>query len=191
MKHYVIAAIGLLSATAFAQTQEVRRAFAGSGTLELGGSLAFHSTTQVSNGSSGQAVTTVSAMPFAGYFVAEGVEIVVNPLGVSYQSRPGGNTLNFLTLGGLAYNFRANPRVFPFIEGLGGFAYSRDETGGFVESRSGVAWGGRGGLKILVTGTGILNVGLQYVQVTLDRTSDTSRNGYNDISATAGFTVWL
>jgi hypothetical protein len=191
MRLYIIAAVGLLSATACAQTQEARRTFTGPGTFELGGSLAFHSTTQVSNGSTGDVVTTVSAFPFAGYFVVEGVEIVLNPLGVSYTSQPGRNTLDFLTLGGIAYNFRANARVFPFIEGLGGYAYSRDDNGGFIESRSGVAWGGRGGLKILVTGTGILNIGLQYIQVTLDRTIDTSRNGYNDISATAGFTVWL
>jgi hypothetical protein len=174
-----------------AQVVEARKTFLSPGTFEIGGSAAFRNTTVVTDGSTSTPVNSVMVLPFAGYFVAEGLEVVLDPLSLAYSSTTNSSTLELLTLGGVAYNFRANVRAFPFVEGLGGFAFARSEAGSAVENRSGVAWGGRAGLKFLVTPSGLLNLGVQYLQVTLNRSGDQNRNGYNEFSATLGFTVWL
>jgi hypothetical protein len=173
------------------QQQEVRRTFAMAGTFEFGGSAAFSSNSQVVNGATADPTYSIALSPVAGYFVTEGLEIVVNPLSVSYSWSGNITGLSLMPMAGLAYNFRANPRAFPYLEGVAGYAYNRVDNGTSTLTRSGLAWAGRGGVKFLVTGTALVNIGLQYQQVTLKRDVDTERSGYNLFSASAGLTVWL
>jgi hypothetical protein len=170
--------------------QEARRYFTQGGTWEFGGSAGFSSTTPVTAGATGDARTMVSATPAAGYFVMNGVEVVVNPLMAVYSSQGSVNSLDLLVMGGVGYAYRAHPRFFPFIEGVAGFGYSRSEAGTTV-TRQGFAWGGRGGVKISVASGALLNLGAQYLQVTLNRSGESDRNGYNAISALVGLSFWL
>lgn len=173
------------------QQQEARRTFAMAGTFEFGGSAAFSSSSQVVNGATADPVYSIAISPVAGYFVTDGLEIVVNPLSVNYAWSGNITGLSMMPMAGLAYNFRANPRTFPYLEGVAGYAYNRSDNGIAKVTRSGLAWAGRGGVKFLVTGTALINIGLQYQQVTLKRDVETDRNGYNLLSASAGLTVWL
>jgi hypothetical protein len=170
---------------------ELRRTFAMAGTVELVGALSFASYTPVVNGSTGSSSQTLALSPSVGYFVIDQVELVLNPLIVSFAWSGDVSTLTLMPLAGVAYNFRANPRAFPYLEGVAGFAYSRWSNGGMSSSERGLVWAGRAGVKALLTGTAIVNIALQYQQVTLNRSGDSERNGYNQIGFTAGLSVWL
>ena len=182
---------GSLVDGAMAQQQEVRRGFAIAGTFEVGGSAGFSSSTEVRNGATFDPAYSIALSPTAGYFLIDALEIVVNPLSISYDWSGNRNAFSLLPMAGLAYNFRAHPRAFPYLEGVAGGAYSRSDNGTSTITQSGFAWAARGGVKFLITTTSLVNIGLQYQQVTLDRSNDTQRNGYNLISASVGLTVWL
>lgn len=173
------------------QQPEVRRTFAMAGTFELGGSASFSSYTSVNNGSTSDASYSLALSPAAGYFIIDELELVVNPLMVSYAWSGSLKALNMQPMAGLAYNFRAHPRAFPYVEGVAGVAYSWADNGITTISRSGIAWAGRVGLKALVTGTCIANIAVQYQQVTLNRSGDSQRNGFNQIALSVGLAVWL
>jgi hypothetical protein len=170
---------------------EQRRMFAMAGTVELGGSISFASYTPVANGSTGTASQALALSPSVGYFVIDQLEIVVDPLTVSYAWSGDINTLTLVPLAGVAYNFRANPRAFPYLEGLAGYAYSRWSNGSLTSSERGFVWAGRAGVKALITGTAMVNIAIQYQQVTLNHSGETERNGYNQLGVTAGLSVWL
>ncbi len=179
----------ILTNTADAQPTEVRRTFSMPGTFELGGSGSFSSVLPVSDGATGRASYSIGIFPTAGYFVAEGVELMVDPLAVTYSWSQDRKELTMMPMAGAAYNFRAHPRAFPYVEGLAGFAYSRVQAP--VVTRTGFTWAARVGVKALMTSTAIVNVGIQYQQVTLNLSSETKRNGYDQIALTVGISVWL
>jgi len=194
MRTVIVAAAlfcGVIMNGALAQQQEARKTFAMAGTFEVGGSAGFSSTSQVRNGTTGDPKYLIAFSPTAGYFVIDALEIVVNPLSVNYEWGGNSTQATLMPMGGLAYNFRLHPRAFPYLEGVAGYVYVRSDDGAVITTSSGLAWAGRGGVKFLITGTALVNIGLQYQQVTLDRSTDTGRNGYNVFSASVGLTVWL
>jgi opacity protein-like surface antigen len=67
--------------------------------------------------------------------------------------------------------------------------YSSYSAGSY--SASGFSWGVRGGVKVLVVQHVIIQVGVQYIQVTENPSGVTSRYGYNELLVGAGFSVWL
>ncbi len=188
--------LAIVAGVAAGQQTEARRTFAMAGTFEIGGSASLSSTTQVNSGATSDPMYSVSLSPTAGYFVSDGLEILIDPLTVNYAWTGSVKSLTMLPMAGVAYNFRAHPRAFPYVEGLAGFAYSWLDNGvNPAVSRSGFAWAGRVGLKALLTPTAIANIGVQYQQVTLNRTTEipteTGRNGYNQFALTFGLAVWL
>lgn len=84
------------------------------------------------------------------------------------------------------YNFKTGGKAYPFIEALVG--YTAITGGGDV---SGLSWGGRMGLKIAVTDKGLLNLGIQYTQITLDTSESTEKSGMDNFFVSAGFTIWI
>ena len=160
--------------------------FAMKGSTELGGSISFQSITPVSNGNTGYATTIFSVAPFIGYFVADGFEIGVNPLGLTTISSGGSSFTQIMIFAAPSYNFKTEGIAYPFIEALLG--YTSQSNG---SSRSGFSWGGRGGVKLAVTDKGLLNLGIQYVQITLNPSGTTNRYGSNQLAISAGFTVWF
>ncbi len=182
----------LLTSLAAAQQAEPRRTFATAGVFEVGGSAIFSSYTPVDDGKAGDATYSMGLSGTAGYFVADGLEVLFDPLTVTYAWSGDQKALELMPVAGLAYNFRANPRVFPYVEGLAGLAYSWSDNGiSPAVRRSGFVWSARVGLKTLLTATAIVNIGVQYRQVTLNLSSQTERNGYNQLALTVGLAVWL
>lgn len=168
------------------RSQETKE-FAEKGTVELGGSVSFQSVTPVFNGASGDATTIFTLAPFFGYFVSDGFELGVNPFDITVNSLPNSNSSTRISiLFAPSYNFKTNSIAYPFVEGLLGYTSLSD--GG---TESGFSWGARGGVKLAVTDKGLLNLGVQYLQITMNPSGATSRFGSNNFSLSAGFTVWL
>ena len=162
--------------------------FATKGTTELGGNISFLSSTPVYDGNTGTATTMFSLSPFIGYFVSDGFEIGMDPLGISLIGSSGQNTLTQITiLAAPSYNFKTRGNGYPFIEGL--FGYTSLSYGS--SSNSGFSWGGRGGVKFAVTDKGLLNLAMQYMQIALTPSGVSNRSGSNQLSISAGFTIWL
>jgi hypothetical protein len=166
------------------------KSFAQKGVVELGGSVSFSSRTAVYNGSTnGDAFTTLSIQPYLGYFVTDKFELGLNPLGLTYMSQGSSNATQIGIFLAPSYNFiTTSGKLFPFIEGLIGYS-SQTSTGS--TDRSGLSYGGRTGIKVPVGGSGLLNISVQYLMITLNRSGSTSRNGENDLAIAAGFTVWM
>jgi len=165
--------------------QETKK-FALKGSTELGGSISFQSLTPVSNGNTGDATTIFSLAPYIGYFVADGFEIGLNPLGITSISLSGSSATQVMIFAAPSYNFKTEGIAYPFIEALLG--YTSQSNG---SSRSGFSWGGRGGVKLAVTDKGLLNLAIQYIQITLNPSGATNRYGSNQLAIAGGFTVWF
>lgn len=153
-------------------------AFARKGVVELGGSIGFSSTSQVD--SEGDALTIFQVRPFFGYFVADGLEIGLNPIDINITSIGNNSLTEVLTLFSVAYNFTTEGAGYPFLEGLVGFSSLSND-----ESLSGLAWGGRGGVKVSIAEQALLNLALQYTRQNYENTE------LAILSVTAGFSVWL
>ncbi len=179
----VVSLVLLNNSVSIAQDE---RTFALKGTSELGGSISLQNEVPVSNGKSGSAVTYFHFAPFIGIFVADGFEIGVNPFEISTASYSGSSATQFLVLLAPSYNFRTKGIAYPFVEALIGYASQSGNS-----SRSGFSWGGRGGVKLAVTDRGLLNFGIQYLEVTLNSSGATTRSGYNNVMISAGFTIWI
>lgn len=177
-------------------TKQPRPAFAKKGSVELGGSIGYSSTTDVSNGKSGDGVSTFLIAPQLGYFVGDGIEIGLNPLSIAVLSSDNFSLTTVHSLMSFAYNGTSGEGVHPFIEGLLGFAIQQESyKSSFGSSsgntRSGLSFGGRGGVKFQVARAALLNASLQYLQVTLNDDNDDERNGYNALAFAMGFSVSL
>ncbi len=160
--------------------------FATKGSVEVGGSISFFNTTPVVDGTAGDAITTFQFAPFVGYFFADEFELGFNPFSFATQSQSGHSFSQVMILLAPSYNIRTGSNAYPFVEGLIGFSSQSDGS-----TASGVTWGFRGGVKVAVTGKGLLNLGLQYLQVNLNPSGAVNRYGSNEIAILAGFTVWF
>jgi hypothetical protein len=169
----------------------VKKTFAAPGVLELGGSAGYTYTQPVFNGTTSDGVHSVAVTPYAGYFVAEGIELVADPLGFSLWKGNSITMIDWRVLGGVAYNIKAQPGIYPFLEGLAGLTLRSYDSGGLKTTASGFSWGGRGGVKFAATSHGMVNVGIQYLQIAVNPSGAEKRYGSNELSVGAGFTVWL
>jgi hypothetical protein len=182
------AALLVFAAGGLAQ-EKATKSFATRGAIELGGSLSYSATWTVSDGvTSNDPIHLFGATPYVGYFVIDGLEVGANPLGVTYISQGSSHVTELKLLGSVAYNFKTPTRIFPFLEGLAGYSWISSSSS---TDRGGFTWGGRGGIKVPVAAGALLNVGVQYLQVTLNHSGAPTRTGYNELGAVAGFTVWL
>jgi hypothetical protein len=172
-------------------SRKPRKAFASSGVWELAGSGGFTMTTPVVAGDRGDPVYRVLVLPYVGYFVMNGLELGVNPLGFSWSKDGATTTRELRFMFAPSYNFNLGGRAFPFIEGLAGYTTITTDASGQDITLSGFSWGGRAGVKLPVTARGILIVGVQYLVLTMDPQGATSRNGSDELSVMLGFGVWF
>lgn len=170
--------------------------FAKKGVWELGGSAGFSSSTSVANGETAEeSTTTFMLAPYIGYFVANSFELGLIPSFVS-QSYGDNSASSFGVYFAPAWNFDLQSNLFPFIEGRIGYntatsTYTDDEGVEQDFTQSGLAWGLRGGVKVQVGNSGLVNLALFYDQVTMDPDNwDGDRNGENVFGVTAGFTIF-
>lgn len=162
------------------------RAFATKGCTEVGGSVSLQSITPVINGANGTSTTILTVSPFIGYFIADGFELGFDPFSVAYANSSGHSSTSVMILVAPSYNFDLHDKASPFIEALVGLSSQSNGS-----SLSGLTWGGRAGVKIGVTGKSLLNIGIEYLQITLDPEGATKRFGTNQLTFSAGFTVWF
>lgn len=160
--------------------------FATKGTIEAGGSLGFSSATSVSNGeSSSNSLSTIRLEPYIGYFIVNGFELGLEP-SFTLQSSGGNSSASFGIYFAPAWNFDLKSKLFPFLEGRIGYNSFNDA------SSSGLAWGLRGGVKVQVGNSALVNLALSYDQITKNpKDWDGKRNGENIFAVNAGFTIFF
>jgi hypothetical protein len=172
------------------------QSFAKKGIWELGGGLGFSSSTPVVNGESGdESLSTFMFQPYVGYFVIDGLELGLVP---SFETSSFGelSSNSFGIYFAPAWNFDLKSNVYPFVEGRIGyntitFKYE-DEDGKVEQTASGLAYGGRAGVKLQLGNSALVNLSLGYTMVTLDPENwEGDRNGSNDFDVMVGFTVFL
>jgi hypothetical protein len=169
--------------------------FAKKGVIELGGSAGFSSITSVFNGESAENSTSVFMIePYVGYFIMNGLELGLIPSFSTYSHGDASQT-DFGIYFAPAYNFDLKSSLYPFIEGRIGYNTSSYDDGNSETedaSSGGLAWGLRGGVKVQLGNSALLNFALAYNQITMNPENwDGDRNGYNSFDVMAGFTVFL
>jgi hypothetical protein len=182
---------GIGASGTFAQQQQPRKRFGSPGTVELGGSTTFTASQPVLAGKTGNWVYDFSLLPYVGYFVIEGFELGINPAGVNVNSTGDTTAVQLRILFAPAYNFHTATMVTPFVEGLAGITSASLIRSGSTTSISGFTFGGRVGIKAALIERGMLNIGIQFLRITLNPSGAGSRNGSNELSVSAGWTVWL
>lgn len=169
--------------------------FAKKGVIEMGGSAGFSSITSVFNGESAENSTSVFMIePYVGYFIMNGLELGLIPSFSTYSHGDASQT-SFGVYFAPAYNFDLKSSLYPFIEGRIGYNTSSYDDGNSLTedaSSSGLAWGLRGGVKVQLGNSALLNFALAYNQITMNPENwDGDRNGQNSFDVMAGFTVFL
>lgn len=189
-KLIVLSLLVLLVLTVSDVTSQTKQNYAKKETWEVGGSFGYSSVTSVNNGKTDDnAITTVKFAPYGGYFVIDGFEIGLIP-SVEYLSYGDDNMTIFAIYAAPAYNFYTGSIAYPYLQGAIG--YNSISGSGGISTRSGLAWGIEGGIKLNITGNSLLKIGLDYNQKTLNTSSSTgNRSGTNAFSFVAGFNVFF
>jgi hypothetical protein len=166
--------------------------FGKKGVIETGGTISFSSITSVSDGETADESTTIfSLQPAIGYFIVDGFEIGLAPAFTSLSS--GDNTTSMFGIFlAPAYNFNTGGKVYPFIEGRIGYNTVNTDDGQTDQTLSGLSYGGRGGIKVQLGGSSLLNLGVEYMLITLNPEDwEGDRNGVNYLAVSAGWTVFF
>ncbi len=182
----IVVAVFVAAFTAPTARAQETRDFATRGVTELGGSFSYQSVTPIEDGVSGSNISYLTLAPYVGYFIDDGFELGLNPFGITTISSGGHSTTEVMILIAPSYNIRTQSIVYPFVEALLGYSSVSDGS-----SDNGATWGFRGGVKMAVTGRGLLNLGIQFLEVTENPSGATNRFGRNEFSFSAGFTVYF
>lgn len=169
--------------------------FATKGTLEFGGSVGFSSTTFVNNGESSEnSLSAFSIEPYIGYFIINSFELGIIPT-FSTSSYGDNSETDFGIYFAPSWNFDLKSNVYPFVEGRIGYntaSYDDGNSETDESSYSGLAWGLRGGIKLQVGNSALVNLSLSYDQMTLNPEDwEGDRNGANNFGVNAGFTIFI
>jgi hypothetical protein len=164
------------------------KAFADKNTVELGGNISYQYESFIAQGSVTGNLNTLSFLPYIGYFVADNIEIGLNPVNITSMWISHSTTTMYSIFLAPSYNFKTEGNIYPFVEAQLGYtsviaSYSSSNLTGF-------SWGGRTGIKIALVGHGLINLGLQYQHITQNPSYSTNRYGENNIMFSAGFTLW-
>jgi hypothetical protein len=169
--------------------------FAKKGCIETGGTIAFSSQTDVVNDETAdESLTSFALEPYIGYFVIEGLELGLMPIFTS-ESIGDNSTSMFGIFFAPSYNFNTQSQVYPFIEGRVGYNTFSQDNGVSDQSLSGISFGGRGGIKVSLGGSSLLNIGIEYMMYTFDPEDPPAgfdgRYGANVLAVSAGWTVFF
>jgi opacity protein-like surface antigen len=168
------------------------KAFTSKGVVEIGGNVSYQYSSMISHGSESSYLNLLSIMPYVGYFIADNIELGMNPFGFQRLWRSGSSTTLVTMFFSPAYNFKTDGNIFPFIEAQIGYtAQSSSFSGTSSQTYDGLSWGGRAGIKYAAASNGLLNLAIQYQQFTYKASGSTSRDGTNTFTFSAGFTLWF
>ncbi len=174
----------------------VHAQFGSRGVVEFGGSVAYSSFTQVANGTTASESTSLfNFMPYVNYFVMDGFSVALSP-GVNIVKLAGSkeSITNLLLTVVPGYTFSTKGNVFPYVEGILGYtAVSQKATvvGGADLDLSGISYGAKAGVKMLVGKSGLLSVGVSYTLFNLNPKGADKRNGFNSLAINMGFSVFI
>lgn len=172
---------------------QVENDFASAGTFEIGGNITYQDNTTIIKGETFTSYNYFSFSPYIGYFIVDNFELGLNPLGIqkSWNSQDGFTTINVLFAP--AYNMNIGESAFYFMEAQAGYT-TQIITGTYASlnpRKKGFSWGGRTGIKIIISGKSLLNVGLQYQEITLTPKNEPKRSGSDVFMFSLGFSIWL
>lgn len=166
--------------------------YAKKGVVELGGTASFSSTTSVYDGESAdESTTTISFMPELGYFIIDNVELALR---LMYSSSSFGDysSSSFGAAFAPGYVFDLQSSVYPFVHAFVGYSSSTFDDGTNDETYSGLLFGGIAGVKVLLGKNALLNIGVNYMQVTSEPEDwDGDRIGFDQFGVEAGFSIFL
>ena len=111
----------------------------------------------------------------------------MNPFDVIAITQLGSTTSQVFAFIVPSYNFRFDDKIYPFIEAQFGFGFKSNKE----YSEKGFSWGGRTGFKVALTKSGLINLSLKYLRVTLNPKDAPDRFGFNQLLVSVGWTVWL
>lgn len=169
--------------------------YATKGVWELSGTASFTSTTSVYDGESAdESTTTISFEPMLGYFFMDGFILGFAPMYSSSSYGDASNSmLGLFAAPGYVFNMKSN--VYPFVHVLVGYnssTYNSGQAGAEDVTYSGLSYGGRGGIKVLLGKNALVNFGVQYLMINSEPEDwDGDRVGYNELGAFIGFTVFV
>jgi hypothetical protein len=170
-------------------------AFGSKGTCEVGGAMSYSYSTEINLGTEIENSKRLAFQPYAGYFLLDNFEIGLNPIGVSGIWLSGASLTVYSMFVAPSYHVKLSEMVYPFIEGQFGYMFQRNtytSNGADASTnRDGLCWGGRIGTKLLLGGRVLLNLGIQYEQVTLNEKSSQKRDGTDETELLAGFSFWF
>lgn len=183
----------LLSAAACS----VHAQFGSKGVTEFGGSVAYSSTTVVANGTAASESTSIlNFMPYINYFITDGFSLALSP-GINVVKLAGTSDAitNYLLFVVPGYTFSTKGNVFPYIEGMIGYTALSSKTNPLVGTGeldlSGLSFGGKGGVKVLVGKNGLLSIGVAYTLLNLSAKGADKRSGFNNLAFSMGFSVFI
>ena len=164
--------------------------YASKGVLELGGTASFSSVTQVANGTTASNSTSMFQFsPYAGYFIAEGISIGVEPSFGSLKMAGDNNSYTALALYAIpGYTFATKSSFFPYVQGMIGYTsigYGSEPT------QSGISWGLKGGVKFSIGNAGLICAGVTYQAITVNPSGANSRYGFNVLSIGVGYSIFF
>ncbi|TSA27074.1 MAG: hypothetical protein D4R68_06180 [Ignavibacteriales bacterium] len=174
----------------------VQAQYATKGATEIGGSVSYSSTTQVANGTAASNSTSLfSFMPYANYFITNGFSLGVSPGINIFKAAGSTSSTTYLLLAIVpGYTFSTKSNIFPFIEGVVGYG-AITTSGSSSTDVSGISFGGKGGIKVLVGQSGLFSAGLSYMLITLNPKNPPAgadkRNGFDNFALSLGFSVFI
>lgn len=185
----VFAILAIIFLIVFISACSVHAQFATKNIVELGGSVSYSSTTQVVNGTSASQSTSIfQFLPYASYYFYDNISLALSP-GITIVS-PAGSTEStkgyalFLVPG---YTFNMKTNMFPYVEAMIG--YTALKSG--ATDLSGISFGAKGGVKLIVGNSGAVSFGVSYMIINLSPSGASSRYGYNNFAFSMGYSIFF
>ncbi|HXF90364.1 MAG TPA: hypothetical protein VNJ29_00375 [Candidatus Nitrosotenuis sp.] len=180
----------LLMVIGFSSQAQESKVFAMKGINEIGGSFSYQYQSHIDKGKEYLNINVLSFLPYVSYFVSDNLQIGINPLGINRFWRKGSSSTQYLIFLAPAYNFNTVSGIYPFVEPQIGYNWITYSNSFYPSDSKGFCWGTRAGVKVPITGNGLLNIALQYQETTQNTVTETSRHGSNIFMFSAGFTFW-
>ncbi|MGA7838298.1 MAG: hypothetical protein WB996_10045 [Ignavibacteriaceae bacterium] len=185
----VLAIVTIIFLVLFISACNVHAQYAKKNTVELGGSISYSSTTQVSDGNTASDANTLfQFQPYASYFLYDNFSVALSP-GITILS-PAGATESikgyalFLVPG---YTFNMKSNLFPYFQAMIG--YTALKQGG--TDLSGISFGAKGGAKLIVGNSGAVSFGISYILFNLSPSGASNRNGFNNLAFSMGYSIFF
>jgi len=161
--------------------------YAKQGVVEFTGTVSYTNLTTVYNGiADNSSISMFSISPQLSYFFMNGFQVGLAPTYQSVSNTEFSSMGIYVTPG---YVFDLNSNVYPYVSALLGYNATFENSN---YSAGGFDFGAMGGIKVSVGKNALINVGLQYLQTTLNPSLwSGKRIGANEFQLLAGFSIFI